>query len=70
MTTGEQQRINNVRKSDPVKLDCPAQVQVRDILVFSDFEVSGALNEHLNLPSLKGPTNHATYVSQRMKTSA
>lgn len=42
MSSGDQSRINATRKPDQVKLGCPARIQIRDILVFTDYGLKGA----------------------------
>ena len=63
MDSGEQQRINNVRKNEQLKMNCPAKIHIRDILVYVEFDVEGSSHDNHDLPSLKDPTNSDSYVS-------
>ncbi|XP_067929093.1 uncharacterized protein [Watersipora subatra] len=62
VSSGEQQRINKIRQHNQLKKDCPAKIQIRDILVYTDFGVEGCDGGEHSLPSLKDPTNSDSYV--------
>lgn len=46
-------------ESEQVKLDCPARVHIRDILVYTEYGVEGGHG----LKSVKDPTDADCYVS-------
>ena len=54
LNSGKQQRVNGSRKSesDQIKLNCPARVHIRDILVYTEYGVEGGLG----LKHVKDPT--------------